>query len=579
MLELRVSLRSKAEWDAWSAHNSPHFNDWRDQVVQAVRARGVREPITGIQRPPGTIRVDPNNLRETISAAEMNSRKRAALLILEIAYAELQQNGTQRPKVLGTEALTRVGRVLRGAWSHYLATEYLPTESEREKHFPVVHLDLAQIQYPNETFDLFHSGDIFEHLPDLPAALHEIARVLRPGGIAVSTFPFVPTQPLSQMRARLIDGRLEHFAVPEYHGNPARASEGSLVFTQPGWDILDLCRESGFEDAMMTFVMSSTYGIASSLQPGIFVWSARTAAAAPVARPHLRKRPDMAYCGPSLRKIIGLIALPRSGTTLLSSILGVHSQIKAVYEPWNSNKDKSVPADTTISNFLDVFPTSLEGRPVLLVKETATYLEFIDGLMTLLRSAEMPFERHLIVLLRNPFHVFTSEVEARRSWWGEGDLQCTAEVFDRWADRSIAALGRILALAPEFNTILVSYESLVSNTQATLEAVMAALQEPMEVAQLHFESHLNLADVRGDNNIARNPTEISPDAMNKRASQAISLNAIRPDSARWAAIEAIAEVFHDVESSGVLQMATPQANSIMKSLRTILSKDWVAEAV
>ena len=35
-------------------------------------------------------------------------------------------------------------------------------------------------------------------------------------------------------------------------------------------------------------------------------------------------------------KLCALVGLPRSGTTLVTSVFSVHSQVRAVFEPWNA---------------------------------------------------------------------------------------------------------------------------------------------------------------------------------------------------------------------------------------------------
>lgn len=42
--------------------------------------------------------------------------------------------------------------------------------------------DAEQLPFPDATFDLVSSNGVLHHTPDMPAALREIARVLRPGG-------------------------------------------------------------------------------------------------------------------------------------------------------------------------------------------------------------------------------------------------------------------------------------------------------------------------------------------------------------------------------------------------------------
>ena len=47
-----------------------------------------------------------------------------------------------------------------------------------------------------------------------------------------------------------------HILPPQYHGNPL-SEEGSLVFTDFGWDILDTLKEIGFEKANLIVYYSA----------------------------------------------------------------------------------------------------------------------------------------------------------------------------------------------------------------------------------------------------------------------------------------------------------------------------------
>jgi SAM-dependent methyltransferase len=47
----------------------------------------------------------------------------------------------------------------------------------------------GKIPFENASFDVVVSNQVFEHVPDMEQALREIARVLRPGGIALNVFP------------------------------------------------------------------------------------------------------------------------------------------------------------------------------------------------------------------------------------------------------------------------------------------------------------------------------------------------------------------------------------------------------
>jgi SAM-dependent methyltransferase len=97
--------------------------------------------------------------------------------------------------------------------------------------------DLGHQSFPDESFDLVVTQDVFEHLPDPGAAIKEIARTLKPGGVHIASVPLVRKWEPSFARARLLlDGQIEHLSPAEYHGNPVD-DKGSLVMTDWGYDI------------------------------------------------------------------------------------------------------------------------------------------------------------------------------------------------------------------------------------------------------------------------------------------------------------------------------------------------------
>jgi ubiquinone/menaquinone biosynthesis C-methylase UbiE len=52
----------------------------------------------------------------------------------------------------------------------------------------VVEMDATRLEFPDASFDLVYSFNVFEHLPDPAATFAEMTRVLRPGGAAVVSF-------------------------------------------------------------------------------------------------------------------------------------------------------------------------------------------------------------------------------------------------------------------------------------------------------------------------------------------------------------------------------------------------------
>jgi SAM-dependent methyltransferase len=67
-------------------------------------------------------------------------------------------------------------------------------------------MDAEDLQFPDDSFDLVHSQSVFSHLERPERALAEIARVLRPGGVAYIDF-LLYTSRTGCMDVRVLGGR------------------------------------------------------------------------------------------------------------------------------------------------------------------------------------------------------------------------------------------------------------------------------------------------------------------------------------------------------------------------------------
>ena len=121
------------------------------------------------------------------------------------------------------------------------------------------HEDIESMSFASRSLDLIVRNDVFEHVPNYLKGIAECRRVLKSGGILLATIPFHSNSPKSIVRAQLIDGDIQHLLPPQYHGNPV-SQEGSLVFTDFGWDLIDAAKLIGFKDASIDYYLSQTYG-------------------------------------------------------------------------------------------------------------------------------------------------------------------------------------------------------------------------------------------------------------------------------------------------------------------------------
>jgi SAM-dependent methyltransferase len=143
------------------------------------------------------------------------------------------------------------------AWtgSEYLGADRVAGSTKRG----IRHEDAEALSFGDATFDLVVSCDVFEHVNDPMRAFGEVARVLRPGGTMIATFPMDPMLATNRRRAILDDGELRHLLPPIYHDSPTGRGD-ALVFTDFGWEVLRQLRDAGLPDAMLTVYWSYEFG-------------------------------------------------------------------------------------------------------------------------------------------------------------------------------------------------------------------------------------------------------------------------------------------------------------------------------
>jgi len=108
------------------------------------------------------------------------------------------------------------------------------------------HEDLRQLSFADASFDLVLSSDVLEHMPSPYDAHRDIFRVLKPGGRHIFTVPFNAHAQADDIRARIVDGRIEYLAEALYHGDPVRPDEGILVWTIFGTQMMQQLEAIGF---------------------------------------------------------------------------------------------------------------------------------------------------------------------------------------------------------------------------------------------------------------------------------------------------------------------------------------------
>lgn len=201
------------------------------------------------------IKIKSSNLREDClcKRCKSNSRKRhLALVILETVYnnayksfKEIHKNSEF--KIFNTESNGAIHDYLKHV-NNYVCSEYFgPYETFGKEKDGVLNIDLMDIPFNENIFDLVISTEVFEHIPDPYKAFKEVHRILKPGGRHIFTVPFYDNKEKDEVRSVLNDkNEIVYLLEPQYHGDPIRSEDGVLVYTIFAKEMIGKLERLGF---------------------------------------------------------------------------------------------------------------------------------------------------------------------------------------------------------------------------------------------------------------------------------------------------------------------------------------------
>jgi len=198
------------------------------------------------------------NWREHLNCMQCSvvNRVRGSLHLFQQVF-----NVDQSHKIYLTENVTQNYNWLAQRYPHLQGSEYFVGDFKSgDLNNGILHQDVQNLSFQNDTFDYVLSFDVLEHVPEPEEAFREFYRILRPGGSLLFTVPFSSTKQDHLIRARLeADGSIVHFEEPEYHGNPVDMEAGSLCYRYFGWQVLEDLRVAGFEKSAVLSYWSEEF--------------------------------------------------------------------------------------------------------------------------------------------------------------------------------------------------------------------------------------------------------------------------------------------------------------------------------
>ena len=222
----------------------------------------------------------PNWRERILCRCQLNNRQRAVLHSIKDSVHQRQQNNDLSIHIYATEQATSTFQWLVDYFKSYqevscIGSEYLGDNIaggtlQDGLIKDIRHEDVENLSFADQSIDIIMSNDVLEHVNQPRNALQQLYRILRPKGELFLSIPFYPHAQTSVRRAEIVDGQLQHFLEPQYHGNPI-SDQGSLVFNDFGWDFLQQMRDIGFSEVCLCHYWSELHGYLGD--PQYYLWA------------------------------------------------------------------------------------------------------------------------------------------------------------------------------------------------------------------------------------------------------------------------------------------------------------------
>lgn len=179
------------------------------------------------------------------------SRDRERLIYLFLTKSLKVQKSASNLCVLHVAPENQLFKKLKGiGFAKYVYSDYF----EPGYKYPegTIHMDITQVQFPDDSFDLILCNHVLEHIPDVKLALSELFRVLSPKGQAILQVPISSKNPTT----------LEDPSITEPNERLEKFGQWDHVRLFGYEDYPKLLRDSGFElDLVPTNQDFIRYGI------------------------------------------------------------------------------------------------------------------------------------------------------------------------------------------------------------------------------------------------------------------------------------------------------------------------------
>jgi hypothetical protein len=221
----------------------------------------------------------------------------------------------------------------------------------------------------------------------------------------------------------------------------------------------------------------------------------------------------------NFNRIIVILGMPRSGTTLVAAIFDANTDTCVCYEPWNRQKKNPPNAQISPSDLAKHYKIPIGKSNTFVIKETAISPDSLEWVGDFIKYNEKNYDIRIVWTVRSYSHTYLSLIEKGREWWGNEKMAVNEGTYNRWVKRASLSTKTMSQMYLMHPGIIYSYEALVESPKKIIRSIMAACNLPYQDQLLNYHKHAKANNIRGDLNLQKEPTALSNEHLLTRESQ------------------------------------------------------------
>ena len=185
-------------------------------------------------------------------------------------------------------------------------------------------------------------------------------------------------------------------------------------------------------------------------------------------------------------KVIAIIGVPRSGLTVMASLLGGNHNATTWFLPYGTRKQLGIVPFQDFASikkaYAEAFPEAEALKNTLFISESTADEESIDFIVKSLKNLEKNgVEVHILWLTRNIHHTYISQMETAFKYWGAEQLLYDENTYQSYVDFVKRGYFQITEVASGFDTSMIAYEKLIEEPFESIRAIYGWLDLELKV--------------------------------------------------------------------------------------------------